>query len=37
MYGLNIPDVIRDIRTHEKILVIVGAEKVPGDLRALRL
>jgi tRNA (cytidine56-2'-O)-methyltransferase len=35
MYGLNLPDVISDIRLHDKILVIVGAEKVPGDIYGL--
>jgi tRNA (cytidine56-2'-O)-methyltransferase len=35
MYGLNLPDVIGDIRPLEKILVIVGAEKVPGDIYSL--
>jgi tRNA (cytidine56-2'-O)-methyltransferase len=35
MYGLNLPDVIGEIRTHEKILVIVGAEKVPGEIYGL--
>jgi tRNA (cytidine56-2'-O)-methyltransferase len=32
MYGLNLPDVIEDITAHKKILVIVGAEKVPGEI-----
>jgi tRNA (cytidine56-2'-O)-methyltransferase len=35
MYGLNLPDVIKDIRPSDKILVIVGAEKVPGDIYGL--
>jgi tRNA (cytidine56-2'-O)-methyltransferase len=35
MYGLNLPDVISDIRPHRKVLVIVGAEKVPGDIYGL--
>jgi len=35
MYGLNLPDVISDIRPHDRILVIVGAEKVPGDIYGL--
>jgi tRNA (cytidine56-2'-O)-methyltransferase len=35
MYGLNLPDVMKDIKTHEKILVIVGAEKVPGEIYGL--
>jgi tRNA (cytidine56-2'-O)-methyltransferase len=32
MYGLNLPDIIEEIRPHKKILIIVGAEKVPGDI-----
>jgi len=35
MYGLNLPDVIGEIRPNKKILVIVGAEKVPGDIYGL--
>lgn len=35
MYGLNLPDVISEVREHNKILVIVGAEKVPGDIYGL--
>ncbi len=35
MYGLNLPDVIPEIRPHNKILVIVGAEKVPGEIYGL--
>jgi tRNA (cytidine56-2'-O)-methyltransferase len=35
MYGLNLPDVIGDVRAHTKILVIVGAEKVPGEIYGL--
>jgi tRNA (cytidine56-2'-O)-methyltransferase len=35
MYGLNLPDVIREIRPHTKILIIVGAEKVPGEIYGL--
>lgn len=35
MYGINLPDVISEVRTHEKILVIVGAEKVPGEIYGL--
>ena len=35
MYGLNLPDVIDEIKTHEKILVVVGAEKVPGEIYGL--
>jgi tRNA (cytidine56-2'-O)-methyltransferase len=35
MYGRNLPDVEADIRMKEKILVVVGAEKVPGELFGL--
>lgn len=35
MYGLNLPDIIGEIRPREKILVIVGAEKVPGEVYGL--
>ena len=35
MYGINLPDAISEIRPHNKILVIVGAEKVPGDIYGL--
>lgn len=35
MYGLNLPDIIGEIRPQEKILVIVGAEKVPGEIYGL--
>jgi tRNA (cytidine56-2'-O)-methyltransferase len=35
MYGLNLPDVIDDVRKCDKILVIVGAEKVPGEIFGL--
>ncbi|MBN2733593.1 MAG: tRNA (cytidine(56)-2'-O)-methyltransferase [Methanomicrobiaceae archaeon] len=35
MYGLRLTDVETEIKEHEKILVVVGAEKVPGDLYGL--
>jgi tRNA (cytidine56-2'-O)-methyltransferase len=35
MYGLNLPDIIGEIKTGKKVLVIVGAEKVPGDIYGL--
>jgi len=35
MYGLNLPVVIGEIRPHAKILVVVGAEKVPGEIYGL--
>jgi tRNA (cytidine56-2'-O)-methyltransferase len=35
MYGLRMNEVISDIRTQEKVLVVVGAEKVPGEIYGL--
>jgi tRNA (cytidine56-2'-O)-methyltransferase len=35
MYGLNLPDVIGKIRGEDKVLVVVGAEKVPGEIFGL--
>lgn len=35
MYGLGLPDVIAGIRPHDRILVVVGAEKVPGEIYGL--
>lgn len=35
MYGLNLPDVIDEIRGKDNLLVIVGAEKVPGEIFGL--
>ena len=32
MYGLRMTDEIAAIRKEEKLLVVVGAEKVPGDI-----
>jgi len=32
MYGLRMTDVVGEIKTHEKVLVVVGAEKVPSDI-----
>ena len=32
MYGLRMTEVEEEIRSHEKVLVVVGAEKVPSDL-----
>jgi tRNA (cytidine56-2'-O)-methyltransferase len=32
MYGINVEDAINQIRKEDKILVIIGAEKVPADL-----
>ena len=35
MYGLNLPTIIDEIRMKDPILVIVGAEKVPGEIYGL--
>lgn len=35
MYGMNLPDVIGEIRLKDPVLVIVGAEKVPGEIYGL--
>lgn len=35
MYGEPLPEAIGRIRGHDRILVVVGAEKVPGELYAL--
>ncbi len=35
MYGINLPDIIGEIRSSEKLLVVVGAEKVPGEMYGL--
>lgn len=32
MYGLRMTDVVGEIKTHEKVLIVVGAEKVPSDI-----
>jgi len=35
MYGINLPDIISEIRPSKKVLVVVGAEKVPGEMYGL--
>lgn len=35
MYGSRLADVIADIRLHERIMVVVGAEKVPAEIYQL--
>lgn len=32
MYGQNLPDVVNEISKEERIMVVVGAEKVPPDI-----
>jgi len=35
MYGLRMTDVTESIKAEEKVLIVVGAEKVPGDIYQL--
>ena len=35
MYGINLPDILDEIQKNEKVLVVVGAEKVPGEMYGL--
>jgi tRNA (cytidine56-2'-O)-methyltransferase len=35
MYGINLPDAIREIRKKGDLLIVVGAEKVPGEVFGL--
>ncbi len=35
MYGMRMTDVISDLRSNERVLVVVGAEKVPGEVYGL--
>ena len=35
MYGLKLQDIIHEIKKEDRILIIVGAEKVPGDIYEL--
>lgn len=35
MYGLNLPDVIDEVRSHDRVMAVVGAEKVPGEVYGL--
>ncbi|MFA5332070.1 MAG: tRNA (cytidine(56)-2'-O)-methyltransferase [Methanoregula sp.] len=35
MYGINLPDIIGEIKPEQKLLVVVGAEKVPGEMYGL--
>lgn len=31
MYGINLPDIVSELKKFKKIMFIVGAEKVPGE------
>lgn len=35
MYGLNLPDVIDELKKCDKLMIVVGAEKVPPELYQL--
>lgn len=35
MYGMRMTDVIGDVRSNKRLLVVVGAEKVPGEIYGL--
>ncbi|WNY24551.1 tRNA (cytidine(56)-2'-O)-methyltransferase [Methanolapillus millepedarum] len=32
MYGINLPDIVSELKTEKKLMLIVGAEKVPGEI-----
>ncbi len=32
MYGANLPDIVNEIRDRSNLLVIIGSQKVPGDV-----
>lgn len=32
MYGINLPDIIKEVRGVEKLMIVVGAEKVPSEV-----
>ena len=32
MYGINLPDAVADLKKEKKLMMIVGAEKVPGEI-----
>ena len=35
MYGINLPEVVSELKKPEKLMIIVGAEKVPGEIYEL--
>jgi len=35
MYGINLPDVVFELKKQNKLMIIVGAEKVPGEIYEL--
>lgn len=32
MFGISIPEKLREIRSHKRILFVIGSEKVPGEM-----
>lgn len=32
MYGINLPDIIEEVKGVEKLMIVVGAEKVPSEV-----
>ncbi len=35
MYGINLPDAVPELKKQDKLMIIVGAEKVPGEIYEL--
>jgi Uncharacterized protein conserved in archaea len=35
MYGINLPDAVPELKEEKKLMIIVGAEKVPGEIYEL--
>ncbi|MDV0444511.1 hypothetical protein MmiAt1_00370 [Methanimicrococcus sp. At1] len=35
MYGINLPDAVPELKKTDKLMIIVGAEKVPGEIYEL--
>lgn len=35
MYGINLPDAVPELKKQKKLMIIVGAEKVPGEIYEL--
>ncbi|MCL2142538.1 MAG: tRNA (cytidine(56)-2'-O)-methyltransferase [Methanimicrococcus sp.] len=35
MYGINLPDAVSELKKEKKLMIVVGAEKVPGEIYEL--
>jgi len=35
MYGINLPDAVPELKAEQKLMIVVGAEKVPGEIYEL--